>query len=327
MKELLLFLSDYHCQSSDYQRLSALFDEVSDWDKLVKLINAHGIIALAAYNIKKAGLSGRIPEKSMKMLENGLMQSVVRNLWLLERWKEVNTLLSHNGINHILLKGMALEHTIYGSSGLRQMSDNDILIEEKSALEAWNLLCKNGFEPAEIKSRFHKKIMFDIKNHLPALFKDGYAVDIHTEKNLPFIVFKENERISDYCEIFTINDISAYKLKDDIHLKFLQNHLERHAEAGECQLRSFADLKLLDPSGKHFFPEAFIYKPDQTAKLRFRKTQYKKTVRLMNKSYRVRFILGDMFPSIKWMKKRYRCNTAYAILRYPVRVGKLLWLI
>jgi hypothetical protein len=33
-----------------------LLGEVSDWHTLVKLINAHGIIALAAYNIKEAGL-------------------------------------------------------------------------------------------------------------------------------------------------------------------------------------------------------------------------------------------------------------------------------
>ena len=327
MKELLLFLSNYPHQQSDYLKLSALFEKVSDWDKLVKLINAHGIIALATYNIKEASLNHQIPEKPMKTLENGLMQSIVRNSWLLEKWKEVNTILSHNGINHILLKGMALEYTLYGSAGLRQMSDNDILVEQKNAMEAWNLLCKNGFKPTEPKSRLHKKIIFDISKHLPALYKDGYAVEIHTEKNLPFITLKENERILDYCEKFTINETPAYKLKDNIHLQFLKNHFEQHAKAGECQLRTFADLKLLDPSGKRSFPETFIYAPKQTHKLYFRKTHYKRAVMAVKKSRRIRFILGDIFPSMKWMKKRYRCNTACAILRYPIRMGKLLWFI
>ena len=40
------------------------------------------------------------------------------------------------GIKHILLKGMALEHTLYGSKGLRQMTDCDILIKSEEAAES-----------------------------------------------------------------------------------------------------------------------------------------------------------------------------------------------
>ncbi len=43
---------------------------------------------LAAYNIKEAGLSEMVPEHAMALLEDGRMQSMVRNAWLTERWKE-----------------------------------------------------------------------------------------------------------------------------------------------------------------------------------------------------------------------------------------------
>jgi hypothetical protein len=33
----------------------------------------------------------------------------------------------------------------------------------------------------------------------------------------------------------------------------------------------------------------------------------------------------DIFPSLRWMKKRHRCSTVKAILLYPRRIGKLLW--
>ena len=40
------------------------------------------------------------------------------------------------------------------------------------------------------------------------------------------------------------------------------------------------------------------------------------------------FILGDVFPSVGFMKKRYGCRSALtAILHYPHRLGKLLWIL
>jgi hypothetical protein len=40
------------------------------------------------------------------------------------------------------------------------------------------------------------------------------------------------------------------------------------------------------------------------------------------------FITGDLFPSIEFMKNRYRCSTSFsALLRYPHRLGKILWVI
>ena len=327
MKNLLSLLSSYPYQPAMRQSLSRLLEETADWETLANLINDHGIIALAAHNIKEAGLAGQIPKKPMTILENGLMQSIVRNSWLAEKWKEINEILLSNGIEHALLKGMVLEYTLYGAIGLRQMSDNDILIEGKKAMAAWNLLCQNGFKPDKPKSRLHKKIIFNISKHLPALYKDGYAVEIHTEKNLPFITFKENETIFDYCENFSINGTPAYKLKDDVHLEFLKRHFEHHTKTGESQLRLFTDIRLLDPLGKYSFPEAFLMEPIQLKKLSFRKAHYKRALKSMKKGVRIIFIIGDIFPSLQWMKKRYRCGTFGAILKYPMRMGKLLWLI
>src|SRR5512136_2525319 len=105
MKEMLLLLCRYPFDPVNKDRLKELLSHVEDWDKTVELINAHGIIALAAYNIKEAGLEKEIPEKAMAILENGQRQSMVRNLWLTERWKEVNAILNNAGIKHILLKG------------------------------------------------------------------------------------------------------------------------------------------------------------------------------------------------------------------------------
>ena len=147
---------------------------------MVRLINAHGIIALAAYNIKEAGLEKEVPADAMAALENGYRQSVVRNIWLTERWKEVNAILENAGIKHILLKGMALEHTLYGSKGLRQMTDCDIFVKHEDSLKAWYLLQKEGFSHKPLKSPLHKKILTAYRETpSQSLTKDGYIVEIH----------------------------------------------------------------------------------------------------------------------------------------------------
>jgi hypothetical protein len=40
------------------------------------------------------------------------------------------------------------------------------------------------------------------------------------------------------------------------------------------------------------------------------------------------FILGDIFPSVRFMKNRYNCTSTWkAMLYYPHRIGKIWWLI
>lgn len=328
MRELLLLLCHYPFDEKNRQPLSHLIREVTDWGKMVKLINAHGIIALAAYNIKEAGLEKKIPAESMAFLENGLMKSVVRNTWLTKRWKEVNTILHNAGIQHILLKGMALEHTLYGAKGLRQMSDNDILIKCPESLKAWQLLQKEGFTPEPLKSPLFKKIMFNFGHHLPVLYKNGYALEIHddlfnrgvTDTSILYDPFSVAVEIS-------IGNTKAFILNKEIQLMYLINHYKHHAASGDCQLRLYNDVILLDKTNSLIFPDRFISDPMQATKKEFRKKAYKTRIHSIAPKYRLRFILGDTFPSLKWMQVRYRCGWIKAILLYPTRIGKLMWLI
>lgn len=295
---------------------------------MVKLINAHGIIALAACNIKEAGLEKEVPEDVMAILENGYMQSVVRNAWLVERWKEVNSILYDAGIKHILLKGMALEHTLYDARGLRQMNDIDILIKCNESHKAWQLLQHNGFTIEPFKSSLFRNIKFDFGQHLPALYNNSFAVEIHD--NLFDRKVKDDKSyydpFSNVVEI-TIGDTKAFMLSKEIQMMYLKKHFEHHTLEGDCQLRLYTDILLLDKSTTLEFPEKFISDPMQGNKKEFRKASYKARIHSITAKHRLRFILGDTFPSLKWMKARYKCNWIKALLMYPLRIGKLRWLI
>lgn len=328
IKDLLLLLCRYPFNSKDKESLANLIKEVLEWKEIVGLINSHGIIALAAYNLKESGLEKEIPEKAWVVIENGYRQSIVRNSWLTERWKEVNKILGDAGIKHIVMKGMALEHTLYGSLGLRQMTDNDILLKREEALKAWDLLQKEGFVPEPIKSGLHKKILLDIGKHLPELHKDGYSLEIH--HNLGVDVISEGsgfyDPFADDVEI-EISGSKALTLSKELNLRYLISHFEKHKMEGTCQLRLLTDILLLDKNNKIEFPEEFIENPKQEMKREFRKTSWRKTILEVPPECRFRFVLGDIFPSVSWMRQRYKCNIVRALLYYPGRIAKLLWLI
>jgi len=328
MKDLLLLLSQYPHNPENNEVLSSHLSWINDWSNSTNLINKHGITALSYYNLKEAGLLISLPGEAVSLLEKGYLQSVARNSWLTERWKEVNNILSEAGIKHILLKGMALEHTLYGSSGIRQMNDNDILLKRADAMNAWHLLQEKGFAPKPLKSPLHKKILPDLGKHLPELYKDGYSLEIHTrlfDETVYDKVFYDS--VFEKAVGIKIDNISALSLPAGINIKYLIKHFTYHLHVGDCQLRLFNDIRLLDPQNPLEFPDEFILNPINKGNSNFRKESYKNAFLSIPPRFRFRFLIGDIFPSLRWMKERYKCGNLGAFLRYPARLGKLWWII
>lgn len=324
MKELLLLLSGYPFDNKDKPALGRALREVSDWKPVVELINAHGIIALAAFNLNKSGLSNIVPPEAMALLDNGYKQSLARNTWLTLRWKEVNSILTDAGIKHVLLKGMALEYTVYGGRGLRQMNDNDILVRKEDVLRAWNLLKEKGFSPGMHKSSFHKDIMLEIGKHLPELTRDGYTVELH------HTLFKENaykQTAFENSKEISVDGVKAFVLPDEINLAFLKSHLMYHHDAGQYQLRLSNDIRLLNNEEFPEITEELICNPKKFQIPNHNKIRFRSQFRSLTFNSRLKYILGEVFPSVAWMKKRYKCGAVGVWFRYAHRVGKVLWLV
>ena len=82
------------------------------------------------------------------------MKSLSRNTFNTESLGEVLRLLNDEKIKTVLLKGMALEITVYGNAGLRQMSDVDILISRDECIRARNILIRMDYVSLPVKSVF-----------------------------------------------------------------------------------------------------------------------------------------------------------------------------
>jgi hypothetical protein len=326
-EKLLLSLCRLELSGERRAESVEMMKEIADWDRFVRLANEHGVIAITAYNIRENRMADQVPDTVMKILDNARMQSMIRDTWLVQRWKEVNAILSAVGIKHVLLKGMALEHTAYGAKGLRQMTDTDILVREDDGMKSWLLLQENGFTPLNIKSPLHNKILPLIGKHLPTLLKDGYPVEIHTR------LFDESEKneilgeaIDSAVEI-DIDGTRAFILSDDIHLEYLKSHLEYHIRTGGAQLRQYLDMELIRPGSAPEFPEGFISNPVQPQRRVQDKDAYVAQFHALPRGIRLRYLAGDVFPSLKWMKQRHGCGTIRALLLYPRRIGKVLWIL
>jgi hypothetical protein len=375
---LLLGLSRLTFSKELTQKIHDLITSITDWTYFTYLANEHGISALVFHNLEKLGFLALLPDSTVKILHNFLMLSISRNAFHKTALEESLGLLNRAGIKVVLLKGFALEMTVYGDAGLRQMTDVDILIDRHDYIKARSILMANGYDSLPVKSGFHKPIIAWTGKHLPSILKNGVSVDIHLEL---FPAKKNNltKQILDTSEEIKIDRETAYIPAPQLFFLFLVKHLHHHEIRNESQLRLYADLvvliekyreeilnydllsnalnagiskilaRILEPLRNLLgvpFPDwiddfinrwyssdsinrfVFFLKSPKNNKQEFPGHLYRATIKEIPGIHRkALFILGDIFPTISFMKERYKCKSPWkALLYYPLRLGKMFYL-
>jgi len=378
-ESLLIGLCRLEFSSEQAGKLRTLASGIKKWKYLADLVNAHGVAALVYHNLEKLGIIQYVSQDVEDFLRNALMMSMSRNAYHLNEMNEVLKILNNAGIKTILLKGLALEITVYGNTGLRQMTDVDILIRREDCLKARDLLIAKGFSSLPVKSPLHKIILTHTGKHLPSLIKNGFSVEIHHEL---FRSGKSSLTGMLYNKSFEtkINSERAFIPRAQIFFLYLVKHLFLHEKNNESQLRLYTDLVvLIEKFGDSIintdllllaemggmsntlfckleslrnmwgmlFPgwlnELIDREHDQVNRDKFifflrspknnpvidKAWLYRYNIREIPGIHRkLIYILGDLFPSISFMKKRYKCRNGWkALFYYPHRLGKLWYLI
>ena len=341
--------------------------------------NVHGVAALVYHNLEKLDLLHYTTAEASDTLKKALMMSLSRNTRNTEAMAYVLRLLNRENIKTVLLKGLALELSVYGNAGLRQMTDVDVLVTRDNCLKARKILMNKGFTSLPVKSVFHKAIIADAGKHLPSLIKNGFSVEFHHQL---FGAEKDNLTGKLY-ETSSEKEIKGEKTfipEARIFFLYLVRHLCMHEMNNESQLRLYTDLVVLIENFRDeiinvdlieyakkagmsqmlawkleplrdlwgiSFPEwinEFInkwYNPDSINKINyFLKSTKDNPPSDKAKYYRyhlseipgmhrkILFLLGDLFPTIRFMKKRYNLSKSWqAIFYYPLRFGKLWYLV
>jgi hypothetical protein len=375
---LLLGLCRLEFSAEHRIMLQSLAGEITDWEYFMSLANAHGIAALAYHNLDALRFLQYIPPKTAGQLRESLFMNITRNVRNIEALTRVLNLLNGTGIKTILLKGIALEMSVYGNIGLRQMTDVDILQTRDDCKKTRAILLDNGFVSQPVKSLFHKAILADTGKHFPSLFKNGFQIDLHHE------VFGAGNSdltrmLSGNCAEIRIKGEKALIPHARLFFLYLVRHLYLHEMNNESQLRLYTDLVVLiekhrdeilhvdlvekavqagmagilawhlqplrdlfgisfpewmndfinkwfDPSSTNMF--IFFLKSPKGNPVTDRGAVYRYNVSQVPGIHRkILFVAGDLFPTLKFMKRRYNCKTSLkAIIYYPMRFGKLLFL-
>ncbi len=434
---LLLLLSRVDFSDEQKRLISEELREFPAWKLFAGLAVRHGVAALVWQNISDLGLAGQVPETERTLLDGLRFKSIARVSWITGIAAAVTDLLDREGIKVVLLKGLALEHTVYGARGLRQMSDADILVAPSDALRARDILIAAGFESMPLKSPLYRHIILDLGNHLPELHRGGISVDLHyrlfgpegeemverairdsivirgagREAGVRQEVIREpgadpgpaREPAAGVASSRELAAAAASSLEPVINagtrtgsdlpgsgsgtfrvpppvtaFLALVSHIYKHEIKGEFQLRLWTDIYLLlerygeqiltarlsaeaEEAGireettavlavmEHVWelamPEGltvhtaaekatvsgFMHRlahPGSVESLSQREMFVRNLKALKGRRKKFIFIIGDIFPSVGFMKRRYACRSNLsAILYYPHRLGKILWIL
>jgi hypothetical protein len=359
--------------------LQALVETVSDWKYFAALSSKHGVTALVYNNLEKLDFIQYVPHEVAESLKSALMMNIARNVGFSEAMAGVLQLLNRERIKTVLLKGLALELSVYGNKGLRQMTDVDILVKREDCIRAGRILMEHGFISKPVKSVFHKPILIHLGKHLPTLTKNGLHVDLHHElfgtgKNMLTRLFYETSYETE------LNGQRVFIPEARNFFLYLVKHLHFHEMNNESQLRLYADLVVLIESyrDKIITPDLLVdakqadmseilawrleplrdlwgisfpdwmndfinkwYNPESINKfvffLKSPKNNPAQNEALVYRHYlgeipgfhrKFLYILGDLFPTFEFMKKRYNCKSSLkSLIYYPLRWGKLWYLI
>jgi len=256
-EKLLLSLCRLDFTEPQKARISTLIKQVTNWDRFVWLANEHGIIALCWHNLVELHTDATIPKDYLEHLHKGYLASLARNTRIFNLLEQVLKIAKKENIEIILIKGLALEKTIYGNQGLRQMNDLDILVKSKHAIQLRKLLLQNGFQSQPVISPLHEKIIPSYGKHLPEMYKEGLSVEIH------FKLFEQkgNSLTETFIEkSLLIKNSDNFNIPDPLmHFLYLIKHLQKHESEGTTQLRLYTDLAVLILSQMDNFLKTDLY--------------------------------------------------------------------
>jgi hypothetical protein len=113
--------------------LRALAETSADWTYFTSLANKHGVAALVYHNLEKLDFLRYLTKESSEILRNSFMVNICRNVQHIDSMAVTLRLLNREQIKIVLLKGLALELSVYGNIGLRQMTDVDVLASREDS--------------------------------------------------------------------------------------------------------------------------------------------------------------------------------------------------
>lgn len=200
-----------------------------DWNALLALGQAHQIIPLLYYGIKRAGIGA--PDAVLARFKSETLSCIVADEKQCHAVNEVLQAFEEHGIDHMPLKGVIIK-PLYPASEMRMMGDADILIRETQYEQIRPLLLSLGYEEG-VKSP-HEYIWIK---------KGSLFLELHhrtfAPRNKEFVRFYGDG----WLKASPCADTSCrFELDDEATLAYLAAHLAKHYRDSGVGLRHMLDI-------------------------------------------------------------------------------------
>ena len=201
---------------------------------LIPLANQHGILPLVYKTIKNLSPSDD-PRSShstlLSELKQRYMSIVQRNMLMTSELLRIMKLFKENEIEALAFKGPTLSQIAYGDITLRQYSDLDILVDEKIAYKAGELLQAHNFTAPYPLSILKNRTCMRVDSDFAFVGNtNNILIEMHWR------LFRKNighhltfDQFSKDPQTVKINGMPIKTLSPELHLLYLSLHGSKHA--------------------------------------------------------------------------------------------------
>ncbi len=163
---------------AEHDALRGLLAAIEEPARAAALPSDAGVIALARRHRLTPLLSSlegaALPPSLAALARKDRIATTARNLMFAEVAAEASRALLADGVDVIVLKGLAYEATLYGKNGCRPTSDVDLLVPGEKRRTAFATLDRLGYEPRAAAPGFDEPDYHEV-----AWNRNGVELDLH----------------------------------------------------------------------------------------------------------------------------------------------------
>jgi len=244
-KKIVVLGCQYTLSIEELKRFKLLIPLIKDWHKLYQILIRTQTALFFYKNILNSNSKNEVPDFFVKNLKEEYIKNCIRNAKKNHDYQKLKAVLTSNSITLIPLKGGYLNQFVYQDSGVRPMSDIDVLIQKSDIEKVKELILTKGWEMKVFlfKSKTLERISKNITHHPYSITTGDTNIELHIGIHNAFRSFNVN--INDYWKrsktIVEKSNQASYLDKTDC-LQHLCLHAYSDMISSILKLRNFVDI-------------------------------------------------------------------------------------
>jgi hypothetical protein len=241
-EKLILLSADICPDKAGLISLDNCLKQINDWDQACKLLIDRATAPLFLNLLPKLNNASLVPDSIKEKLERASLKIRARNMILTAHFAQIISRFTEAQIPVIALKGVFLSEWLYGTPGLRQFSDLDLLVPPNQCYKALEILEAMDYRSDKLRlSDFITTHSTPV--HEAPMHKNGVSVEIHTHiHSINESYHVHLERMWQDAVPIRLHGVNTLVFCPEDLLMHLCLHLDKHFRYGFFQFTCLYDL-------------------------------------------------------------------------------------